>query len=210
MLIKRLHECCWKNPASLNLACVGTPKESTLGKTWYIWPIHASLRNHNKNVACVFLLLLCWMPLVLLLSFDLRQQDIRERMQHKLQKEVLVTIKVAADQVIWMDRNEIWVNEQMFDICTSRQENGEYIFTGLYDEEETLVLLEREGFHEQSNQKSALAMKYFSWLYSLLPAERFQPETLPVNFSAYTISCRADLLGSYQNVPTPPPRTGFV
>ena len=106
------------------------------------------------KVSAVCLLLLMVIPMLLPVFNAVEKLEIREKMLGLLQQRELQTLQIAEKDVVWMDKHEIWVNEQMFDVATSALRDGMYTFTGLYDEEETkLVKMEMEAGDEESNDQ---------------------------------------------------------
>ena len=63
-------------------------------------------------------------------------------MKHRLESKMLHTVTLAEKNVQWIkERKEILINGRMFDIKRSEhKDNGKIIFTGLYDDDETLLV----------------------------------------------------------------------
>jgi hypothetical protein len=72
-----------------------------------------------------------------------------------------------------MDKHEIWVNEQMFDIHSRSLENGIYTFTGLYDAQETLLVKQ----HEKATGKNPEENKMLAQLFKCLQTIFFESST---------------------------------
>lgn len=100
-------------------------------------------------------------PLLLVIFFSVKEQVIQVQMKKKLESNELQTVMIPAEKVIWMDDHEIWVNESMFDIRTQKLENGVYTFTGMYDADETaLVLQQKKTSKTQSDQQKQLVQTF--------------------------------------------------
>jgi len=109
-----------------------------------------------KKIIAALLIIAGLTPLLLPISIDIKEQIIQWRMEEALEKTAtLQTIILPEQEVIWKDKHEIWVNEQMFDISSKKLENGVYTFTGLYDRDETLLVKQEK----ESSGKNALENK---------------------------------------------------
>lgn len=126
-------------------------------------------------------------------------------MKAKLEGHNLQTIVLAEKDVVWMDKHEIWVNELMFDIRTSKLENGIYTFTGHYDEQETILVKQQKdatGKNQSENKLLSQLIKCFQHIFynrpsgdHLLAAK--QEHILNLNF--------LKLPFPFRSIPTPPP-----
>ena len=77
-------------------------------------------------------------PLLYSLFFHIRQQTIRDKMEEKLDKQVLHSITMAEGDIHWIRAGkEILINNRLFDIKSFTSYKGSCTFTGLFDEEET-------------------------------------------------------------------------
>jgi hypothetical protein len=109
------------------------------------------MKTATKRVVSCLLLLLAAMPFIYTLVVGVQQQSIREKMKVQLGTHVLQSVTIPMNEVHWiMNGKEIWINGRMFDIRSSHFQNGEYVFSGLYDEDET-VLLKQLQKEEQNN-----------------------------------------------------------
>jgi hypothetical protein len=88
-------------------------------------------------------------------------------MKEKLESENLQTITIAENKVVWMDKNEIWINNSMFDIHSKILKNGVYTFTGLYDEKETLLVEKHKRSSEKNNNENKLISQLFKCLQNI-------------------------------------------
>ena len=136
------------------------------------------------------------MPVLLTGFFLLKQQMIWHEMKEKLETSLLQTITINEKDVVWMDDHEIWVNEHMFDIHTKKLENGKYIFTGLYDEEETNLVKK----HKDTTDKNSEEAQLLSSLFQLLQSAFIEDETNLLNTDLIITEYRPLIL---QNIPSP-------
>ena len=73
-------------------------------------------------------------------------------MKERLEEQLLQTITLEVKDIHWAKaEKEIWVNNRLFDIKSSRYHNGIYTFTGLYDNNETLLITQLQKNQEREN-----------------------------------------------------------
>lgn len=154
------------------------------------------------------LLLLTAFPLVTVFIFQAQQKKIQHGMKKQLEEKILHTVSVAATEVRWVKAGkEIWLGNKMFDIKSSQLVNGYYTFTGLYDEEETM-LVKRMQTNQQEEKKSGnkLIAQLFQLLQTPCDSQPQEAATVPVfTFSQYDIQ-KYDLSSSFLAIITPPPK----
>ena len=112
---------------------------------------------------------------------------------------------VPEKEVVFMDDHEIWVNNHLFDIHTKQLENGIYVFTGLYDEDETNLVNKEKNPDGKNNQQA----KLLSQLFKSLPVFHDQHgETLiPFSPGIYTELVILTSPSRSMEIPTPPPQS---
>ena len=165
------------------------------------------LRTATKRTTTYLLLLLAALPLVYTLFMGIPQKVIQHRMKEKLETQLLRSVTIAKKDVHWIkDEKEIWVNGRMFDIKSSHLQNGEYVFSGLYDEEETALLEQLQKDQQNNNSDSKQLVQLFQLLQSFynnqqeeivflenIPGAKFIPEASP-------------LASQFISIFTPPPQ----
>jgi hypothetical protein len=150
------------------------------------------------------------MPVLLMVSFDVKQQVIRHGMKEKLELNKLQTISVPANEVVWMDEHEIFINDYMFDIVSSTLKDGVYTFTGLYDEEETKLLKQRiETFGKTAAHKNLL-LQFVKWLQLSYDHTYDTIYLLQQHSVIYTFLKASSLLQLLKEVATPPPQRSYL
>jgi hypothetical protein len=130
-------------------------------------------------------------------------------MREKLKTEQLQKLAIPENEVVWMDDHEIWVNEHMFDIHSSKLENGVYHFTGLYDEAETeLVKAHRETEGKDNDDDKALTQifKLVLFNYREKTNDLSERPVMQYSYLPYDIDIHH---APFDNVPTPPPRDSY-
>lgn len=92
-------------------------------------------------------------------------------MKGKLKNQPLQTITLSENAVVWMDKHEIWVNNSMFDIHSKKLKNGIYTFAGLYDDDETELVMQQQGTTEKDKQQNKLLTQFFKCLHNIFYSE---------------------------------------
>ena len=148
------------------------------------------------------------MPLLFTLLFLFRQQLIRHEMKEKLEEEMLHTIKVPEAEVQWVrSKKEIRLGDKMFDVKSFYVRNGEYVFTGLYDEEETAL---NNYFEKNTGQNKAATNHLLSSLFKLFQSiytdditETMPLVNGPITFCSLILQYTSPL---FKDILTPPPQ----
>jgi hypothetical protein len=159
----------------------------------------------QKTSASVFLLLGLW-PILLAFYFTVKEALIHYEMRQKLESHELQTVIVPEQEVIWMEDHEIWVNNSMFDIRTKKLENGVYTFTGMYDEDETAMVMKQRKTSRSLSTEERMVQQLLQ-CFRLLYTEPENEQAIPVEFSGEAVSFIR--IGHSQFIPpilTPPPR----
>lgn len=160
----------------------------------------------KRSVAFLFLLVVL-APLSYALTVVVKEKVIEWEMKKKLGRDQLLTISLKADGVVWMDEHEILVDGYMFDISTKKLENGVYTFTGLFDKEETELVKNHQGHHDQSkNIQTQLLQSVFSLTAITLATTADQSHLIDLSrrYPAYlTLRFQSPVL----DLLSPPPQT---
>lgn len=125
------------------------------------------LRTATKKTITSFLLLLAAMPLIYILFFRVQQQSIRKKMKERLEAQVLHTVTIPENEVHWIkNAKEILINSRMFDIRSYKIQNGEYIFWGLYDDDESILLKQLQKNQQNNSRDDKLLVQFLQFLQS--------------------------------------------
>ena len=108
--------------------------------------------------------------------------------------------------VVWMDDHEIWVNKQMFDIHTKKLENGIYTFTGLYDEQETMLVKKYNDTKEKNNEEDQLLTRLFICLQNIFYTEASIFPGLLIKPAHSNTFLTPPLAKPFRDLLTPPPQ----
>ena len=166
------------------------------------------MKNPFNKILSFALLLTACMPVVFTLFFFLKQQAIRHTMKEKLEQGFLHTITIPAENVVWVKyKKEISIGNKLFDVKSFSIENNQYVFTGLFDEDETALNNYFEKSIDHKNERgNQLLVQLFQWLQSACPDS---PADFPLITEGTHIHC--NLIPSYIPFPvkiilTPPPQ----
>ncbi len=165
------------------------------------------LKTATKQASVYLLLLLAALPLVYILVTRIQQQTIRNRMKERLEAQVLHKVSIPADKIHWIKQGkEIMLNGRMFDIRSVKFQSGEYVISGLYDEEETVLLAQLQKDQQNNTDHSKQLIQIFQLLQTIYhdPQEEF---VLPVNETgSLFITVTTPLSSQFISIFTPPPQ----
>ena len=163
-----------------------------------------------KKIVALSFLVAASMPVLLTLLFLYKQQLIKHEMKEKLETSLLQTITINEKDVVWMDDHEIWVNEHMFDIHTKKLENGIYMFTGLYDEQETDLVKKHKETTEKNNEENQVLSSLFQLLQSAFIEDKANSLMADPGINEYRPLIVQNIPSPFKAILTPPPQTVSV
>ncbi len=164
------------------------------------------MKSQSQKIPAIILMLLIAVPILLPLVYEFQKWEIKKHMFELIKKTELQTVLVPAQDVVWMDKHEIWINEQMFDIASVQIRDGIYTFTGMYDSEETEVVKKQM----QPTQTGKEQQQLLGHILKLILAPCIHPEVFQgnTNISVPVLSPHwtASLMRTLKEIATPPPR----
>lgn len=165
------------------------------------------MKNHVRKIISLSLLLIACIPVAFALFFLIRQETIQHKMMEKLERQSLHTITLAAGDVRWINKKEIWVNGKMFDVKSFSINGRQYEFMGLFDDEETDLAEQLKNKTKKDNEPgNSLLAGLFQWLHSLYPANSGEV-SLAGSFSKLQYYfVRLNILSPFKAILTPPPQ----
>ena len=166
------------------------------------------LRTATKRTSGYLLLLLAAMPLVYTLLIGIPQKAIQHKMKERLETQCLQTISVSENDLVWtQDGKEIWVNGRMFDIRSSHLQNGVYVLSGLYDEDETVLAEHLQKDQQNNNTNSKQLVQLFQLLQTIYNRPQEEPVSTANNIPGRKFIPDASPLASqFISIFTPPPQ----
>lgn len=129
-------------------------------------------------------------------------------MKEKLERHMLHIITVSNADVVWVKyKKEIRIHNKMFDIESFTIKNDQYIFTGLYDEEETaLNNYFKESTEHQNEREYQVLSLLFHLLQSIYPENFDEMLISPTISKAYCPLILQHISSPFINILTPPPQ----
>jgi hypothetical protein len=159
-----------------------------------------------KKIGSLLCILLGFTPLLFVVCFELEQDRIKYNMKEKLKIETTITIAIPENEVIWVEEDEIYFENTMFDIKSFSLENGIYKFTGYFDIDETLLMQKHEqatGKRKAENKLLTQLFKCFQNYYSKSQQDVF---VISVETTDPAYQVERKLPWPLRHVPTPPPQ----
>lgn len=105
-----------------------------------------------KKPITVLLLLCLAAPVFFFAGFILKQHIIRSSMKQQLKQQLLQTVTVAKNSLVWFDDGkEVSINGNMFDVVSVKTDGNNITLTGLYDTDEDKL---HESLHRAMQQKN--------------------------------------------------------
>jgi hypothetical protein len=165
------------------------------------------LNPKTINIARFLLLPLAALPFLSAFLFQLRETSIKQHMRKELKEKTLQTVVVCENDFHWLEPGrEILVQNRAFDVSSYKYENGNYIFTGLFDDEETILLSQLQKKQEEENTAGNKALVQ---LLDLFPASQESVDTelllLTAILKQYP-NFDSRLSSKYESIITPPPK----
>ena len=101
------------------------------------------------------MLLMISMPVWLFVYWQVQQLIVQHEMEEKLEHAQLQTIRLTATAVQWHKKNkEIVIDGRLFDVKSQSISNGIATFTGLFDDEETVIRQQVNRLMQQQQDKN--------------------------------------------------------
>ena len=128
-------------------------------------------------------------------------------MKEQLEKKLLQTIVVGENDIHWIKaEKEVWLNNRMFDVKSFCHKNSHYFLTGLYDDDETLLVKQLQKNQQQENNSGNKLLLQLLQLFPIsyeIPADEFLPflvitRQFPEN--------NDPICSHYLSIITPPPQ----
>lgn len=166
------------------------------------------MKQLSKKIGAFLFLLAGFMPVMFTVFFLYKQQLIRHEMKEKLELEMLQTIVVPEAEVTWVKyQKEIRVKGKMFDVKSFTLKTGQYIFNGLYDEEETALNNYFEKSTDQKNEKGFhILSALFKMLQSIYPGDSDEALIPKKNSKLFCPLILQPITSPFINILTPPPQ----
>jgi hypothetical protein len=165
------------------------------------------MNNQLRKIASFSLLLSGSVPFAFSLLFIIRQEIVQHEMKEKLERQSLHTITLAGGDVRWINKKEIWVNGKMFDVKSFSINAGQYEFTGLFDEEETILAGQLKNKANKNNEAANnLLTHLFQWLQTVYSDNAITLFSAEKSAGLRRCFFSPALISPFKTILTPPPQ----
>lgn len=108
----------------------------------------------SRKIRAVFLLVPVLAPLIFMFAFQVKQAAIQHRMKKKMEDQLLRVLVLDKNNIQWFKPGrEIMINDRLFDVKHIEYfPDGTARLTGLYDDEETLLVQQLKHNRDERNQ----------------------------------------------------------
>jgi hypothetical protein len=169
---------------------------------------HCVVRPVVKLISTILLLVLTAVPVTYLFVFQAHQHSIRQRMEERLENEMLHTLVIPKNELRWVKPGkEIILGENMFDIKTmTDQGNGMLLVTGIYDYEETSLVLQMNKSQDQENSKGNKLVQLVQLMVTIPAPDPNEHFFFSRSLNDWSQKNTPGLSSSFKNILTPPPQ----
>ena len=111
------------------------------------------------------------------LCFIIQLQITQHEAKEKLEQSLVQTLHLKKEEFSWFKKaKEIRIGKHLFDVKSIKEENGLFIITGLYDEQEDLLhkQLEQSQNKEENSSQSMLCNFFFQFNLLLFQVFEFR------------------------------------
>lgn len=168
-----------------------------------------NVRTRKFTIATLFLLVLALAPVFYSLQFNIRQQNIRRRMKEQLEEKMLHTVLLNTRDIKWVrPGKEIMMNDRMFDVKSiAYNPDGSVTVTGLFDEEETVLVQQLQKQQEDNNTQGNQQLVKLFQQFLTLPEEAREGTDIVVRAGKPLFpDPHAALASTFKDILTPPPQ----
>jgi len=152
-------------------------------------------------------LLLAACPYINFFIQEANQKAIRHAMEERLEKGMLHTVQVKQAEISWAEKGkEAWINGRLFDIKSLRVSGEHIILTGLYDEEETMIVRNMLLDQQKQNASGNRVIAGFFQLFGFADPGQAE-QVFPNGFAEISFAnIEMNIFSPALPVLTPPPR----
>ena len=152
------------------------------------------------------------MPVIFSLCFIIQLKITQHEAKEKLEQSLVQTLHLKKEEFSWFKKGkEIRIGKHLFDVKSIKEENGLFIITGLYDEQEDLLhkQLEQSQNKEENSSQSMLCNFFFHAFYSIPLSHTTDPLASEIK-GDYPGFFLAALLSPEKRITSPPPNDCLI
>ena len=175
----------------------------------YLLPSELKVRKGNKKIATIFLLVLALAPLFYVVTVQIKQHSIQQRMKEELEEKVLHSITLKSSQIHWIrEGKEIAVGNKLFDVKSiTYKKDGTAVIRGRFDEDETALVQQLQKNQKENNSQGAKQLAQLFQLMLVMPES--PPENNSLSFllsSTRFPEIEPAPVAAFKTILTPPPQ----
>jgi hypothetical protein len=167
------------------------------------------VRRPVKILSVILLLALVAVPVICPFLLQSRQRCIQHKMKERLEEGAVQTISVERHRFRWVKMGkEILFGNKLFDVKTISPDGyGNFIITGLFDDEEAIILnqMKKKRQDDESNGNKQL-IQLLHLLLVLPDAGNVNGFVMLPLAGLHPFLMDSVLPAPVQNIPTPPPQ----
>lgn len=163
----------------------------------------------TRKITAAFLLVLVLAPISFMFVFQVRQQAIQRRMKEKLEDQLLQVIVLNEDNIHWFKPGkEIVLQDRFFDVKhIEHLPDGNARLTGLYDEEETVLVERLKQTQDEESDNSTQQLVSFFLQIQVLPGDETEAKLFPaIILNLHHCFDDSNLASPFRGIITPPPQ----
>ncbi len=123
----------------------------------------------KKNIIAFVFSLFILTPFLFSTGIQIFQLYLKQRAEHRLETEQIITIKIPLLKVQWVEKNrEISVDGKMFDLKNFIEKDGWFIAQGVYDEKETRAMEMLKNFNDREQNNFIVHLFLFAQCFIVL------------------------------------------
>jgi hypothetical protein len=167
------------------------------------------LKTIIKKITILFFILPGIVPLLFIIFTLIKQQAIHRKMEQQLESKMLHTITLAESDIHWLkEGKEILINGRMFDVKTFKNIGiGKVVITGLFDEEETLLVNQVKKQHQNDTDNGTKSLAQFFQLLQITHHNTSEEIFIPYfSCSNYFPGDESRPTSPFVTILTPPPQ----
>jgi len=137
------------------------------------------------------------------------QKAAKHEMEERLEEGILQTIAIPVNEIKWAEKGkEAWLNDRLFDIKSMRLSGDQFILTGLYDDEETVLVEDLIRNQQKQNASENKLMAGFFQLFNYTGTDQSETSLILSESKNRFGELMICIISHQPAVHAPPPRLG--
>jgi len=160
-----------------------------------------------KPIITLLLLAVFAAPTLYIVGFQIRQHQIHAEMKERLEKDLMQTISLERGKIKWVKKEkELLIDNRLFDVKDIQlTSDGRILITGLYDNEESLLVQQFQKNQQQDNSSKKQLGQLFQIILAMPESNRDNEVAHLLVKPFFPYNC--DKINSvFKKILTPPPQ----